>query len=426
LQLSYLTEKNPWRFMKQVLLAILIVLLCNMSFAQTNNKLRTGWYRAAITREDDAEIIFNAEVQLKNGKHVMYIRNAAERLLVDDIKLAGDSVKIEMPFFESFFHLQIQKDGSLKGTWTKAGSAKMLEFPVEFVYSKKERFAVTETTTTTQNSTGRWQVTFTRPNGTDRPAIAEFQQKGSALTGTFLTPSGDYRFLEGVVNGDSLLLSCFDGSHAYFFTATISGNEIKNGMYYSSAAPAEKWTATKNAKAALPDSTQLTQLKPGESKLNFTFKDVNGKNVSINDARFKNKVVVIQIMGSWCPNCMDESKFLSSFYKEYKNKGVEVIALAYEYSTDFNRSKASVQKFIRRFSIQYPVLITPVTTSDEQRTEKTLPQLTPIRSFPTTIFLSKAGNVAKIHQGFYGPGTGDFYTEFKADFYRTIRSLLAE
>jgi thiol-disulfide isomerase/thioredoxin len=410
--------------LKPLLIFIVTGLFITATATAQTTVLRSGWYRASIVREDGAEIIFNAEVQLKNGKQVMYIRNAAERLLVDDIKLKGDSVNIEMPFFESFFRLQIQKDGNLGGKWFKAGSLKLLEFPVEFVYGNKERFAVTKAAT--QNSTGRWQVSFTRPNGTDRPAIAEFQQKGSALTGTFLTPSGDYRFLEGVVSGDSLLLSCFDGSHAYLFTATISGNEIKNGMYYSSAVPAEKWRATKNEKATLPDTTQITQLKVGESKLNFTFKDVNGKNVSINDARFKNKVVVIQIMGSWCPNCMDESKFLSSFYKEYKSKGVEVVALAYEYSTDFNRSKASVQKFIKRFNIQYPVLITPTTTTDEQRTEKTLPQLTPIRSFPTTIFLSKAGNVAKIHQGFYGPGTGDFYTEFKAEFYRTIRSLLAE
>ena len=411
--------------MKSFIFSTVIVFLFSMkSFAQSADKLRTGWYRASIVREDGAEIIFNAEVQLKNGKPVMFIRNAAERLLVDDIKVKGDSIKIEMPFFESFFRLQLQQNGSLKGTWTKAGSAKMLEFPVEFVYGNKERFTVDKSTT--QNSSGRWQVAFTRANGTDRPAIAEFQQKGSALTGTFLTPSGDYRFLEGIVNGDRLLLSCFDGSHAYSFSATVSGNEITNGVFYSSAAPAEKWRATKNGKAALPDTTDVTKLKPGESKLNFAFKDVNGKTVSINDARFKNKVVVIQIMGSWCPNCMDESKFLSSFYKEYKNKGVEIIALAYEYSTDFNRSKASVQKFINRFGIQYPVLITPTTTSDELRTEKTLPQLTPIRSFPTTIFLSKSGNVAKIHQGFYGPGTGEFYTEFKADFYRTIRSLLAE
>lgn len=411
--------------MTQFLLSITVALLFTITaFAQNASKLRTGWYRASIVREDGAAIIFNAEVQLKNGKHVMYIRNAAERLLVDDIKIKGDSVNIEMPFFESFFRLQLQKDGKLIGKWFKAGAEKLLEFPVEFVFGGNQRFAVTEAAT--ENSNGRWQVAFTRPNGTDRPAIAEFQQQGSALTGTFLTPSGDYRFLEGIVNGDSLLLSCFDGSHAYLFTATINGDEITNGMFYSSASPVEPWRATKNEKAALPDTTQLTKLKPGESKLNFTFKDVNGKNVSINDARYKNKVVIIQIMGSWCPNCMDESQFLSNFYKEYKSKGVEVLALAYEYSTDFNRSKASVQKFIKRFGIQYPVLITPTTTSDELRTEKTLPQLTAIRMFPTTIFLDKQGNVSKIHHGFYGPGSGEFYTEFKSDFYRTIRSLLAD
>ena len=150
--------------------------------------------------------------------------------------------------------------------------------------------------------------------------------------------------------------------------------------------------------------------------IDLRFPDTDGNMVSSTDERFRGKPLMVQIMGSWCPNCMDESKFLSSFYKEYKNKGVEVVALAYEYSTDFNRSKASVQKFIKRFGIQYPVLIPPVTVSDEQRTEKTLPQLTPIRSFPTTIFISKHGNVAGVHQGFFGPGTGSFYEEFKTEF----------
>ena len=105
--------------MKRFLLAItvsILLLIGTNTTAQT--KLRTGWYRASILREDGAEIIFNAEVQQKNGKPVMFIRNAAERFLVDDIKLKGDSVKIEMAFFESFFRLQIQKNGSLKGTWT--------------------------------------------------------------------------------------------------------------------------------------------------------------------------------------------------------------------------------------------------------------------------------------------------------------------
>ncbi len=403
-------------------ISLLFLFFSTGLIAQT--KFRTGWYRASVTRPDAAQLIFNVEVIEKNKKHVLYIRNGSERLLVDDIRQKGDSVFIEMPFFESAFRLKIQPDQKLTGKWIKGTSTKYLELPVEFSYGIKERFSVFSTSN--KNISGRWKVDFTRPNGTDRPAIAEFQQKGSYLTGTFLTPTGDYRFLEGIVSGDSLYLSCFDGSHAYLFTAVIKQNQIVNGSFYSSASNKETWRAVKNELAALPDTTQLTQLKPGESKLNFSFKDVNGKTVSINDARYKNKVVVIQIMGSWCPNCMDESKFLTAFYKQYQSKGVEVIALAYEYSTDFNRSKASIQKFINRFGIKYPVLITPTTVSDEQRTEKTLPQLTPIRSFPTTIFLNRQGNVYKVDNGFYGPGTGEFYQQFKTEFYRTIQSLLAE
>ena len=115
-------------YMKQVLLSIAIVFLFSTTvFTQSTSKLRTGWYRATIVRDDGAEIIFNAEVQMKNGKQVMYIRNAAERLLVDDIKIKGDSVNIEMPFFESFFRLQLQQDGKLVGKWFKAGSLKLLE-----------------------------------------------------------------------------------------------------------------------------------------------------------------------------------------------------------------------------------------------------------------------------------------------------------
>ncbi|MBX9782511.1 MAG: TlpA family protein disulfide reductase [Chitinophagaceae bacterium] len=387
--------------------------------------MKTGWYRAGIKRADSVAIVFNAETVIVNGKPILYIRNEKERLRVDNIVSKGDSVFIDMPFFESSFKLKQQKDFSLTGIWIK-GTSRItnLELPVTFTYGKKDRFDISKNATA--NISGKWQVTFTRAAGGERPAVAQFQQKGNRVSGSFITPSGDYRFLEGVVNGHQLQLSCFDGSHAYLFIADVNNNNISNGYFYSSASAPEKWRAAKNANAVLPDTSQRTQLKDGETKLSFSFKDVYGKTVSVNDERFKNKVVIIQIMGSWCPNCMDESNFLKGFYKEYKSKGVEIIALAYELTTDETRSKVSLQKFIDRFQIQYPVLIAPASVNDPQRTEKTLPQLTPIRSFPTTIFIGKDGAVKKIHSGFYGPGTGDYYETFKKEFYETVGNLLKQ
>jgi thiol-disulfide isomerase/thioredoxin len=399
-----------------------IIFFLLLALSSVNAQLKTGWYRAAIKRTDSVTIIFNAEALMLNGKPVMFIRNDKERLKVENIQMRGDSVFIDMPFFESVFKLKKQKDQSLTGIWIKGTSRNNLEFPVVFTYGRKERFPVTQKTAA--NISGKWQVTFTRATGGERPAIASFQQKGNYVSGSFLTPSGDYRFLEGVVNDHQLQLSCFDGSHAYLFTADVNNTSINNGKFYSSASAPELWRASKNANAVLPDTTQRTQLREGESRLNFSFKDVKGNTISINDDEFKDKVVIIQVMGSWCPNCMDESRFLTDFYKTYKNKEVKIIALAYELSTDEQRSRASLQKFVDRFSIEYPVLITPASVNDPQRTEKTLPQLTPIRSFPTTIFIGRDGTVQKVHSGFYGPGTGIYYEQFQKEFYETVEALL--
>ena len=136
--------------------------------------------------------------------------------------------------------------------------------------------------------------------------------------------------------------------------------------------------------------------------------------------------MIVQIMGSWCPNCMDETRFLSDYYKKNKDRGIRIIALAYERTTNFDESKKSLQSFKNRFEVTYPVLVTPVAVNDSLRTEKTLPQIKKILGFPTTIFIDKKGRVRKISTGFNGPGTGDHYEIFKKEFNEIIDHLLTE
>jgi thiol-disulfide isomerase/thioredoxin len=297
--------------------------------------------------------------------------------------------------------------------------------PFSAIYNHSDRF--TQRLPASKNVTGRWSVFFKSKSGNQSPAVGEFQQNGNKVTGTFLTPGGDYRFLQGIVDGDSLKLSTFDGGHAFLFTALIKNNNtITSGYFYSGISAPEFWSAQKNDQAALPDGYDQTHLKAGEDHLNFHFKSIDCKEVSINDPVYKNKVVVIQVMGSWCPNCMDETSFLSQYYHQNKNRGVEVIALAYERSEDFNRSVASINRFRNRFHVEYPMLVTGVTLNDPLKTEKTLPQLDDIKVFPTSIFIDKKGKVRKIYGGFEGPGTGAHYLEFQKEFNQIIDSLLAE
>jgi thiol-disulfide isomerase/thioredoxin len=148
--------------------------------------------------------------------------------------------------------------------------------------------------------------------------------------------------------------------------------------------------------------------------------------VGITDERYKNKVVLVQIMGSWCPNCMDETAFLSEYYSKNASRGVEIIGLAYEYINDFFIARKNLMRFKNKFNVQYPMLITGVTSADSLRTEKTLPEMTQIKAFPSMIMIGKDGTVRKTHAGYAGPATGIHHEAFKKKFQEDIDALLAE
>ena len=393
--------------------------------ASAQTKLNTGSWRGVLKTSSGNELPFNFEVSTAGGHQQLAIINGAERFEVTDIKTKGDSVFIHMPLFNSEFRLKFAgKD--LKGQWIKHLGDKdaIMAFTAE--PNTTWRF-VKDPGKPAVNLTGRWAATFGDGTPGKEKLVGEFKQTGTKITGTFLSISGDYRYLEGTVTGRNLFLSCFDGGHAFLFTANINNDHtLTNGMFYSGISGLDKWSAVKDVNAKLPDAYSLTALKPGFKKIAFHFRDINGKPVSLTDARFKNKIVIVQILGSWCPNCMDETHFfVSSYYPKYHKKGVEVIGLAYERTTDFAKSQKTLQQLKNHFSIPYPLLITGYTPGAADP-EKSLPMLADFKGFPTTIIIDKKGEVRKIHTGFSGPGTGVYYTQFIDEFEKLTDDLLSE
>lgn len=407
---------------KNILLsAVLVAALTQITTAQT--KLKTGIWRGALTTATANHIPFNFEVTNTGGRQQLAIINSTEHFKVTDLTGKGDSVFIKMPLFDSEFRLK-QTGDNLQGLFIRHLGEKDQQIEFNATAATPWRFIKTPLSTTF-NISGRWSAII--GEGDDRDTtVGEFKQIGQKVTGTFLTTTGDYRFLEGTVSGDSLYLSCFDGGHAFLFTAKIADNNtLTDGKFFAGLTGKDVWTAVRNENAKLPDAYSLAALKPGYKKLAFTFKDLNGKPVSLDDARYKNKVVIIQIMGSWCPNCMDETAYMVNYYKKYQSRGVEVIGLAYERTTDFARSQKALAQLKNRFDIKYPILITGY-TSNKVETAKSLPMLTKVVGFPTTIIIDKSGDVRKIHTGFSGPGTGEHYTEFISEFEKLTDDLLAE
>lgn len=400
--------------------------------------LTPGPWRGVLATQGQ-EIPFLFEVATEAGKPVVYLINQGlhgeERLRCEDVKSAGDSTTIRLHAFDAALVVRADGKDKLKGIWVKYDAKDPYRVPLTATAGAQDLFPAAPSADKPGNFGGTWRATF--QDGDDSyPATGVFSQQGNRLTGTFLTTTGDYRYLSGRVSGQQLRLSTFDGSHAFLFTAQngpkepidITKHYAPNtlfGNFYSGKSGHETWTAVPDPKAKLPDADTLTYLKKGESQLNFKFPNViEGGSISPTDPKYRGKVVVLQVLGSWCPNCMDETNFLAPWYEKNKARGVEIIGLGYERSPDYNVSAAKLRNMRERFKIGYDVAFAGVSNKDS--VAKSMPHLAKFLAFPTTIFLDKKGNVRKIHTGFAGPGTGKYYEEEIAGFNREVDKLLKE
>lgn len=384
-------------------------------------ELENGIWRGVFKTDSAIEIPFNFEIYDSAGTKQIAFLNAKERLNISEVSLVGDSVIIKTPLYETEIRAQLTGDG-LTGIWTRNFPDKVQHMAFEAKPNVTWRF-IKNPRAAKENISDKWSVLFRKDNGTDTTsAIGEFVQDGNNVSGTFLTDYGDYRFLQGEIDGDILSLSAYDGSSPSLFVATISEGGIIGDMY-SGPSNHRDWEARRDENAMLADAYQLTRLKADSSSINFNFKDTEGKMVSLKDERYKNKVVVVQFLGSWCPNCMDETAYLSPFYKKYKDEGVEIIGLAYERYAEPERARKAVINLIDRFKITYPVLLTGYTNKDVL---KSIPALENFNAFPTTIVIDRRGKVRTIHSGFTGPATGQMYVDYTNKFEATINELLKE
>ncbi len=414
---------NTIRFLLLLIFSLTTLFSCSKDSTST---LKNGRWHATLIREDGNNIPFTFRVESKQGQQYIAIENAKENLRVDALRQVGDSLFITMPLFDSDFKLKIVNSRELEGTWTKYFKDYKEQMPFKAI--QKDRPRITTYAQPKADVSGNWDTEF--PNGElNLNAIGAFDQKGNTVTGTFLTPAGDFRYLEGIVSGDTLKLSGFDGGHASLWTALIQDSLLTHGNFYSINTKPIAWQSVRSQSDQLPDAYAGNTVKAGTVKADFSFKDMRTNElISISDERYKGKVVLVDFLGSWCPNCYDETKYLIDYYNKNQQRGFEILGLDFERHAEFAPSlKAMNASFFKRFDIPYPILHSGVSSTDRELTEKVFPNLPQkIRAFPTLVFVDKQGYVRKIHSGFNGPATGKYYTEFKEEFNQTVNALLSE
>ena len=353
-------------------------------------------------------------IEIYNGKEVIAVRKVIQ---TDDAGL----FRAELPVFNSALLFRRSAD-TLEGQWHNYNKDNY-SLPFKAIRGVKERFLATTTPQTTLAP--RWKVTFSPGQEDAYPAIGKFEMDATGYTtGTFLTETGDYRFLAGHFDGARLQLSCFDGAHAFLFDARLQKDGQLMGTFFSGNHWQEPWIATPDETYQLADMQTLTTLKEGYTSLSFRFPNIEGDTIQYDSTDFQGKVTIVEISGSWCPNCMDASRFLQSLYEEYQSEGLEVLALDYELVDDFEKFQENERRLRQDLSLTYPVLFGGKASKTEAA--QTLPMLNHIMSYPTLVFIGKDGEVRSIHTGFSGPGTGEEYDNYVQQTRQLVQRLLRE
>ncbi len=406
--------------MKSICLLFISMLFTNICWSQLP---QTGPWRGELDHIG-GKLPFNFIVGPKSSltKIDIRIQNGSEKANLGDAYFRGDSLVIPFELYDSELVGSLSGNQLLRGFWQKKRNGKTLyRIPFEAKAGSKARF--TKLLPSKIQVSGKYSADFWSDESNHSPGVMVLSQQGNHVTGTVLKTSGDYRFLQGNVSGDSLLLSYFDGSGVMQFRASLQGDQLA-GNFFAGLAGKRNFLAKKDEKASLPDLKKLTFLKPGFDKISFELPNPSGKKVSLSDERYRNKVVIIELMGSWCPNCLDESRYLAPYYKKMKDQGVEVIGLAFEYSPDLRISGPKIENFKKRIGLEYEILFAG--QPNDENIAQVLPMLHKINGYPTTFIIDKSGKVREIHTGFSGPGTGVYYTDWIQEFEQTIQNLLHE
>ncbi|MBL8842643.1 MAG: TlpA family protein disulfide reductase [Planctomycetes bacterium] len=387
------------------------------------------------------------------------IGNGREAIAVDEVAIdaATATVTLDFPHYDSRITATLRDAGTrLDGTYRRRRNAtEWVELPFHATAGAAKRFSdallqapppgtdreplARELAAAAARASGRFAVQF---SASDDPAVALFEvaPDGSA-SGTFLTTTGDYRFLAGSLDrawpGDDglvgccddglphhfLRLSCFDGAHAFLFEAELLEDGSLAGSFWSGDRWHETWKARRDSTAALPDGFTLSRASGAAQLHELPLRDLDGKVRHLGEAAFAGRAQLVVLFGSWCPNCHDACAELKALQREFAPRGLALVGLAFEQTGDFARDAEQVRRYAKRHAIDWPLLLAG--SADKAAATATLGVLDRVRAYPTFLFVAADGTLRAVHTGFNGPATGAAHAAQHAAFVRTLEPLLA-
>jgi len=376
----------------------------------------TELWKVELSLNDRLILPFFIEEKQGLDLPVYSVINGKEKIVLHTFK-KKDSLKLSFPEMDSYLMIATGQTPEIRGYWKN--NIKNQKFP--FVAWKKDTMRFHSANNLPLGTVAeKYQVLFSTQEESPWPAVGLFEQNEQVLTGTFLTETGDFRYLEGNVHGNELFLSCFDGAHAFVFSATIKNDSLL-GRFYSGSSYQTDWIGIKDDSARLKDPNELTYLTRESDDLgSVKLRKLNGLKTRLK--LNKHSLYLIQIMGSWCPNCLDETTYFKELYSTYHKSGLQIISIGFEYGKTTRQQRKKLKRFVNKAQLKYPVFLGG--RASKKEASILFPMLNGISSFPTTLFVNEKGEIIHIHTGFNGPGTGAVFQQYKTATESLIEKLL--
>lgn len=403
--------------MKISFASLLLIVISATSVYSQKISLLPGSYSAYLQLNETTQLPVHLSVEKKQKRLLLVVHNAEERIELTNGIRKGDTTILPFPSFDSELRFITDKKKEIRGFWFNYNKGANYRIPFFANLNQKPR----KKEAPVGDLNGKWETHFSPETSDEENALGIIAQDQNHLTGTFRTETGDYRFLEGTIEGSKFYLSAFDGSHAFLLNGTLKDHRVQ-GYFYSGKHYSTDFVATYNPNYELRDPDSITVLKKDNSTFSFNLKTVNGADYSFPNQETRGKVVIIQIMGTWCPNCMDETNYYKELYDKYHSKGLEIISIGYETAESFEDQAKKILTLKQRKNLDFTFLVGG--KASKGIASEQFKMLNEVISFPTSIYIGRDGQVKRIHTGFNGPGTGEVYTEYVNKTNALIESLL--
>jgi len=402
--------------MKLQRFAVAFLALVAVAIAQPVNQSVAGKWDATI-KINGVETPFPLEISGSGDNVTASFFNGDDRYPSTEGRFENGRLFLRWAYYEATLEARLQ-DGALEGQY--AGTRRMKgPFKIRATPASATKASAAGSA---PNIDGLWEI----PNKSGKGELAwrfVIQQTGANAVATILRVDGDTGTISGAFQGDKFVLSHFDGARAHLLQITPAADGTLDILQDANT----KMTAYRPAAArakGLPEPTDPnlhTTMKDASEPFRFSFPDLNGRVVSNTDARFQGKVLLIEITGSWCPNCHDEAPFLAEMYRKYGGQGLEIVSLSFE-EADQLTNPTRLRAFVKKYGLEFPVLL----CGDPDEANAKLSQLANWNTWPATLFVDRKGRVRGIHAGFPSSGSGDLFREAEGQFKAEVGRLLAE